>query len=113
MIGRNTDAGEKLTSYAERIERLLDDIDALREDLKQLKLEAKHDGFNVQALTKLVGIRRNKRRADKEMELLNDLVLYAHATGTPLDLEMPDETWSSGRADPSAGGAEPIPSAAE
>jgi uncharacterized protein (UPF0335 family) len=86
MIGRNTAAGEKLIAYADRIERLLDEIDGLKQDLKDLKGEAKGEGFNVQALTKLVTIRRNKGRADSEAEFLNDLVLYAHATGTPLDV---------------------------
>ena len=86
MIGRNTAAGEKLIAYADRIERLLDEIDGLKQDLKDLKGEAKGEGFNVQALTKLVTIRRNKNRADSEAEFLNDLVLYAHATGTPLDV---------------------------
>lgn len=113
MIGRNTTAGDKLTAYAQRIEHLLDEIDALRQDLKEVKAEAKHDGFNVQALTKLVSIRRNKRHADKEAELLNDLVLYAHATGTPLDLAMPEEDHSPGRADPSVSAEDPMPSAAE
>lgn len=91
-IGHGTAAGEKLTAYSERMERLLDDMDALKEDLKELKAEIKNDGFNVRALTKLVTIRRNRRTAEVEAELLNDLVLYAHATGTPLDVAMPEET---------------------
>ncbi len=95
-IGINTAAGEKLISYAERMERLLDDIDALKDDLKDLKAQIKGDGYNVPALTRLVAIRRNKRRADLEAELLNDLILYAHATGTPLDIafngDEPSET---------------------
>ncbi|MBL8659868.1 MAG: DUF2312 domain-containing protein [Rhodospirillales bacterium] len=90
-IGINTAAGEKLTSYAERMERLLDDIDALKDDLKDLKSQIKGDGYNVPALTRLVAIRRNKRRADLEAELLNDLILYAHATGTPLDIAFGDD----------------------
>jgi uncharacterized protein (UPF0335 family) len=90
-IGINTAAGEKLTSYAERMERLLDDIDALKDDLKDLKAHIKSDGYNVPALTRLVAIRRNKRRADLEAELLNDLILYAHATGTPLDVAFSGE----------------------
>ncbi len=113
MIGRNTAAGAKLTAYAQRIEHLLDEIDALREDLKEVKAEAKHEGFNVQALTKLVSIRRNKKHADKEAELLNDLMLYAHATGTPLDLAMPEDDWPSDRADPAAVSEDSMPSAAE
>ena len=88
-IGINTAAGEKLKAYADRIERLLDDIDGLKDDLKDLKAEAKADGFNVQALQRLVAIRRNKRRMETEAELLNDLMLYAHATGLPLDIAVP------------------------
>lgn len=76
------DAGERLTAYADRMERLLDDIDGLREDLKDLRAEAKGEGFNVRALAKLVTIRRNRKTAAAEAELVNDLVLYAHATGT-------------------------------
>ena len=114
MIGRNTTAGDKLTAFAQRIEHLLDEIDALRQDLKEVKAEAKHDGFNVQALSKLVSIRRNKKHADREAELLNDLVLYAYATGTPLDLAMPDEDWSPGQGDTATTPAdESLPSAAE
>ena len=90
-VGNGTNAGDKLTTYSERMERLLDEIDGLKEDLKELKAEIKNDGFNVRALSKLVTIRRNKRTAEIEAELMNDLVLYAHATGTPLDLVMPEE----------------------
>lgn len=84
-----TSAAEMLTSYADRIERLMDEIDGLKDDLKDLKAEVKASGFNVKAVDKLVAIRRNKGTADKEAEFLNDLMLYAHATGTPLDVEMP------------------------
>lgn len=89
MIGRNTAAADKLTAYAERMERLLDEIDGLKDDLRDLKAEIKGDGFNVQALSKLVSIRRNRTRAERELEMLNDLVLYAHATGMPLDVAPP------------------------
>lgn len=94
-VGNGTSAGDKLTTYSERMERLLDEMDGLKEDLKELKAEIKNDGFNVRALSKLVTIRRNKRTAEIEAELMNDLVLYAHATGTPLDLVMPEEEATS------------------
>ena len=104
-IGQNTAAGQQLTAYIERMERLIDEIDGLKDDLKDLKAEAKGNGFNVQALTKLIAIRRNKRRAEMEAELLNDLVLYAHAIGMPLDLVMPADDEPApvtGRSDASA-----------
>ena len=81
-----TEATEKLRAFAERMERLLDDRDAIGEDLKELKAEIKSDGFNVRTMEKLVAIRRNKRTAEVEAELLNDLILYAHATGTSLEV---------------------------
>src|SRR5512134_4201473 len=85
-IGQNTTAAEKLTALLERMEHLLDEID----DLKDLKGQAKDEGFNVAALVRLVTIRRNKGRVDQENEFLNDLLLYAHATGTPLDIAFVD-----------------------
>jgi uncharacterized protein (UPF0335 family) len=107
-IGINTEAGEKLKLFADRIERLSEEIDGLKDDLKDLKAEAKAEGFNVQALLRLVAIRRNKKRLDAESELLNDLMLYAHATGTPLDLARPAVEPGPMVGAPSAGaGAEP------
>lgn len=88
-IGFNTSAADQLKQFADRLERLLDEIDGLKADLKDLRGEVKNAGFNVKALDKLVAIRR-KDGADKETEYLNDLMLYAHATGTPLDLAMPE-----------------------
>ena len=89
-IGQNTAAAEKLTALLERMEHLLDEIDGLKDDLKDLKGQAKDEGFNVAALVRLVAIRRNKGRVDQENEFLNDLLLYAHATGTPLDIAFVD-----------------------
>jgi uncharacterized protein (UPF0335 family) len=90
-LGQNTAAAEKLTSYLERIENLLEEIEGLKGDLKDLKVEGRNDGFNVTALLRLVAIRRDKQRASQENELLNDLVLYAHATGMPLDIAAVDD----------------------
>lgn len=104
-IGQNTAAGQQLMAYIERIERLTDEIEGLKDDLKDLKAEVKGNGFNVPALTKLVAIRRNKRRAEMESELLNDLILYAHAIGMPLDLAFPvddEPAPASERSDASA-----------
>ncbi|MBP2312326.1 DUF2312 domain-containing protein [Azospirillum soli] len=88
-IGFNNTAADQLKQFADRMERLMDEIDGLKADLKDLRGEAKAAGFNVKALDKLVAIRR-KDASEQEAELLNDLMLYAHATGTPLDVVMPE-----------------------
>jgi uncharacterized protein (UPF0335 family) len=95
-IGQNTAAGEKLTAFLDRMEHLLDEIDGLKDDLKDLKAQVRDEGFNVAAVVRLLAIRRSKRRASQENELLNDLVLYAHATGTPLDFTLADDDLSIG-----------------
>jgi uncharacterized protein (UPF0335 family) len=96
-IGQNTAAADKLTAFLERMEHLLDEMDGLKDDIKDLKTQVRDEGFNVAALVRLVAIRRNKRRASQENELLNDLVLYAHATGTPLDFAFADDDFAEGK----------------
>lgn len=84
---------DKLKSYIERIERLSDEIDDLKVDLKAVKDEAGDEGFNVSALIKLVAMRRDKRKADRESEMMNDIVLYAHTAGVQLGFAFgPHET---------------------
>jgi len=82
----DTEAKQKLVAYVDRLERLSDEVDGLKADLGAVRAEAKAEGYNVRALVKLVEIRRNKKKALGESELLNDLLLYAHATGTELDV---------------------------
>lgn len=86
----NTTAGnnaiERIRSFAERMERLMDELDERKEDLKEVELEAKVEGFNVAELKKWVNAKRKdkveKRRAD-----VVDAVLYADALGVDLGLE--------------------------
>ncbi len=85
------DTTTKLASYVERLERLLDEIDVMKDSLKELKTEIKSDGFNVKAVERVVAFHRNKGAADKEAEFINDVLLYAHVTGTPLDVDVGEE----------------------
>lgn len=105
-----TIGADKLIAYLDRMEKILDEIDGLKDDLKDMKAQARDDGYNVAAMLRLVAIRRSKQRADRESEFLNDLVLYAHATGTPLDFAFAEEDWSppaSPERAPAAHGAAP------
>ena len=85
--GQTTD---KLKSYVERLERLLDEVDALKDSIKDLRGEINNDGFNVKAVERIVAFRRNSDAADKEAEFINDVILYAQVTGTPLDVVAPE-----------------------
>ncbi len=64
------DVKDRIKSFAERMDHVLDGIDgcktdikALREDLKEIKAEAKGTGFDVKTLYAGV-VERRKRRAD-------------------------------------------------
>jgi len=76
-----------LNGAVQDIERLMGDIDAIKEIIKGHYENLSNHGFNPQAVRKLIGIRR--KDADKESALLNDLLLYASSTGTKLDVELP------------------------
>ena len=85
-IGHNSGnfvASEQLKSVVERIERLGEDKDAVTQDLKEVYLEAKGNGFDAKTLRKIVALRKKdkaKLLEDKAM-----LELYANALGC-LDL---------------------------
>lgn len=92
------DTTTQLKAYVDRLERLLDQLDAAKEDVKELKAEIKSNGFNVKAVDRVVALRRNRSVADKEAEYINDVLLYAHVTGTPLDVAAPEDGVETGPA---------------
>ena len=80
-----SEAAQKLTAFMNRMDNLLDTLDAAKEDVKNLKDEIKSDGFNVRAFTKAVKMRRDERAREREAEDHADLELYMAAVGQPLE----------------------------
>ncbi len=72
-------AGQRLTSFIERIERLEEEKTALMEDLKEVYAEAKGVGFDVKAIRKLVALRKMDTEKRHELEAILDL--YKSAIG--------------------------------
>lgn len=64
-------------------DRLLEQMDDLKERLKEHKAALKAKGFNVKMVGQLVAIRR-KDKGDEASQDINDLLLYASVTGTSL-----------------------------
>ncbi len=87
------DTAMKLSAYIKRLERLLEEMDLLKDSLKDLKAAIKSDGFNVKAVERVVACGRNKEAADKEAEFINDVLLYASVTGTPITIDNPRKFW--------------------
>jgi len=84
MTGINDD----LTSYADRLTRLLDAADEVLEDGERLRVEIKSAGYDPAALVRVVQLRRDERKRAKEQERLQAVALYADRLGVQLPLAL-------------------------
>ena len=72
-------ADARLRTLIERIERLGEDKAAVMEDMKEVFLEAKGEGYDVKIMKKVVRLRKMARDARMQEESL--LELYKAAVG--------------------------------
>ena len=72
-------AGEQLRTIIERIERLTEELGALREDIKDVYSEAKGNGFDTKIIRKIISIRKRDRDELDEEETM--LEVYMRALG--------------------------------
>lgn len=77
-VGHNVGA-DQLKSYIDRIERLLEEQGELRKDIKDVKAEAKSNGFDPQTIMSIVRIRAMDKAKRQEQESL--LETYMSALG--------------------------------
>ena len=73
----NATAQGQLKSIIERIERLEVEKGEIAEQIKEVKAEAKGNGFDVKVLRKVVRIRKQDRAKRMEEEAILDLYLSA------------------------------------
>ena len=76
-IGHN--AKEQLRSIVERIERLEEEKKSIGDDIKDVYLEAKGNGYDVKALRTIVRMRKQDANDRREQETI--LETYMHALG--------------------------------
>jgi uncharacterized protein (UPF0335 family) len=74
MDPRTTD---QLKSIVERIERLEEEKKAIGEDIREVYVEAKGNGFDPKIIRKVVALRRQETKERIEQEQLVDLYLMA------------------------------------
>lgn len=70
-------AQSQLKAVIERVERVEEDISALKKDRGEIYAEAKGNGFDVKIIRKIVSLRRKSTAARQEEEQLLDLYLSA------------------------------------
>lgn len=69
----------RLVGFIERLERLREDAAAVRDDMKEVRLEAKGEGFDTKIINKLIMLRaKDKAKLQEEKAMLE---MYAEAAG--------------------------------
>lgn len=72
-------SADELKQFVERAERVQEEIDASKGDLKDIKTELKGRGFDVKAFNEILKLRKKDR--DERMEEEAVLELYKQALG--------------------------------
>ena len=77
---------EQLRLFIERIERLVEEQKGIADDIRDVYLEAKSQGYDPKIMRKIVRLRKIPAHDRKEMEALLDV--YASALGMQLSLPL-------------------------
>ena len=70
-------SGDRLRSFIERIERLREERSALTADIRQVRTEAKAEGFDTKTLNRIIVLREMDSADRREQEELLDLYMTA------------------------------------
>lgn len=72
-VGHNS----QLPSFIQRVEKLLEEKDALSEDIKEVFSEAKGMGFDVPAMRRVIRLRRMDPAKRKEQASIDETYMLA------------------------------------
>lgn len=70
-------AKEHLKSFIERVERLLEEKDALTSDIREVYAEAKGQGFDTKTMRQVVALRKMETADRQEQEAMRELYMSA------------------------------------
>ena len=79
MTTLKTETREELKSYVERIERIVEEINALKDDQRALFAEAKSKGYDTKSMRRIIKRRQKDANELAEHEAIDDT--YMHALG--------------------------------
>jgi len=79
MTALRTETREELKSYIERIERIVEEINALKDDQRALFAEAKSKGYDTKSMRRIIKRRQKDPNELAEHEAIDDT--YMHALG--------------------------------
>lgn len=72
-------AQDQLRAFIERVERMSEEAEAIKADIREIYAEAKGNGFDVKIMRRLVNLRKQDANERMEQEAL--LELYMSALG--------------------------------
>ena len=78
-LGDNSGAADQLRLLIERVERLEEEKKGIADDIKDVKTEAKSNGFDVKTITQILKLRKMATNDRSEAEYMLDL--YKRALG--------------------------------
>lgn len=81
-----TITNDDLSRFADRLDRVLDEVETASAALKDLKAEIKLAGFDPAALVSVAKLRRDDRKRARAEERLQAVALYADRLGVQLTL---------------------------
>jgi uncharacterized protein (UPF0335 family) len=73
----NSVAAQELKSYIDRIEKVSEELDGIKSDLKDIYAEAGSNGFDKKVLRKIIARRKRERAEVQEEDALTELYLQA------------------------------------
>ena len=76
-VGHNSIDNGHLKAFIERIERMLEEKQAVADDIKEIYAEAKGNGYDTKTMRKIVKIRAMDKAKREEEEALLDLYMCA------------------------------------
>lgn len=77
---------DDLSRFADRLDRVLGEIENGQAALADLKVEVKSAGFDPTALVAVIKLRRDEKKRERAEERLQQLALYASRLGVQMEL---------------------------
>lgn len=81
---------QQLKQYIERAEKLEEEVGAIKDDLKNVFIEAKANGFDPKIMKKVIALRKKSSQERTEEEMI--LATYCQALGMQGELDFGAES---------------------
>src|SRR5690554_1997656 len=89
--GESSVAQDQLRAFVERIERMQEEAEAIKADIREIYAEAKGNGFDVKIMRRVVNLRKQDANERLEQEAVLELYMSALGMVAAPDFDEPHE----------------------